>query len=146
MPLEKRAFFEALQHEVATELTGQFDEVTWQIAPEALVVSDAMPPFLASTFYFAAREAIRNAARHGRGDDAARTLNLEVGARCKNGLQIWIADDGVGVNAPSDNKGGSGSGLSLHAALLAVAGGNLAMEHPASGGTRVEMSLPVGTE
>ena len=144
LPLEKRAFFEALQHEVQSELAGQFDEVNWQITPEAERASDEMPPFLASTFYFAAREAIRNAARHGRGADVKRQLSLEVGARCQNGLQIWIADDGVGAaQTQSENKGGSGSGLSLHAALLAVAGGNLAIEHPPGGGTRVEMSLPV---
>lgn len=150
LPLEKRAFFEALQHEVANELAGQFDGVDWRITPAAHGASDAMPPFLASTFYFAAREAIRNAARHGRGGDAARPLNLEVGADCADGLQIWIADDGVGASVSAivgatqnGNSGGSGSGLSLHAALLAVAGGNLAIEHPASGGTRVEMRLPV---
>ena len=144
LPLEKRAFFEALQHEVANELSGQFDEVSWQIAPEAHFASDELPPFLASTLYFAAREAIRNAARHGRGADVARALNLTVGADCKDGLKIWIADDGVGATQiPVEHKGGSGSGLSLHAALLAVAGGTLSIDHPAGGGTRVEMSLPV---
>ena len=144
LPLEKRAFFEALQYEVETELSGQFDEVRWQIAPAAQSASDALPQFLASTFYFAAREAIRNAARHGRGDDAARPLNLEVGATGENDLKIWISDDGVGAaQTQAENSGGSGSGLSLHAALLAVAGGNLAIEHPSGGGTRVEMSLPI---
>ena len=147
LPLEKRAFFEALQHEVESELAGQFDQVNWQIAPDAQIASAALPPFLASTFYFAAREAIRNAARHGRGDDMGRRLNLEVGAHCEIDLKIWISDDGVGASVgaaqtQSDN-GGSGSGLSLHAALLAVAGGNLSIEHPSGGGTRVEMSLPV---
>ena len=144
LPLEKRAFFEALQHEIESELSGQFDNVSWQIAPAAEAASDELPQFLASTFYFAAREAIRNAARHGRGTDVTRKLNLEVGAHCENGLKIWIADDGVGAaQIQAENSGGSGSGLSLHAALLAVAGGNLAIEHPASGGTRVEMSLPI---
>ena len=148
LPLEKRAFFEALQHEVESEMAGQFDGVTWQIAPAAHIASDDLPPFLASTLYFAAREAIRNAARHGRSHVAARALHLEVGAACQDGLQIWIADDGVGANAnasstPTEDKGGSGSGLSLHAALLAVAGGTLSLDNPASGGTRVEMSLPL---
>ena len=144
LPLEKRAFFEALQHEVATELSGQFDEVTWQIAPAAEIASNELPPFLASTLYFAAREAIRNAARHGRGADVSRDLHLEVGADCANGLQIWIADNGVGAaQISADDKGGSGSGLSLHAALLAVAGGTLSIDHPVQGGTRVEMSLPL---
>ena len=143
LPLEKRAFFEALQHEVANELSGQFDSVSWNIAPEAERASEALPPFLASTFYFAAREAIRNAARHGRGRDAARALKLEIGATCDADLQICIADDGVGATQMQSETGGSGSGLSLHAALLAVAGGTLSIEHPAGGGTRVEMSLPV---
>ena len=150
LPLEKRAFFEALQHEIENEMAGQFDEVRWQIAPDAERASEQLPPFLASTFYFAAREAIRNAARHGRGDDTARRLNLEIGATYENALKISIADDGVGAaqsqsqSAPThETHGGSGSGLSLHAALLAVAGGNLSIEHPSDGGTRVEMSLPV---
>ena len=146
LPLEKRAFFEALQHEVAQELAGQFDGVNWRIAPAARAASDALPPFLASTLYFAAREAIRNAARHGRGDDTARPLNLEIGADCPNGLRIWIGDNGVGATPTAHEKGGSGSGLSLHAALLAVAGGTLSIEHPSMGGTRVEMALPIGLE
>ena len=146
LPLEKRAFFEALRHEIEAELAGQFDGVSWQIAPDAEAASEALPPFLASTLYFAAREAVRNAARHGRGGEAARALKLEIGAVCKGDLLIWISDDGVGASEMSGQGGGSGSGLSLHAALLAVAGGSLAIAYPGAGGTRVELQLPGGSD
>jgi DNA-binding Lrp family transcriptional regulator len=43
------------------------------------------------------REAIRNAARHARGDTSASPLHLLIGADYRDGLEIRIEDNGVGM-------------------------------------------------
>jgi len=48
----------------------------------------------------------------------------------------------VGSDGASADSSGSGSGLALHAAMLAIAGGFLRVENAANGGTRVILGLP----
>ena len=50
--------------------------------------------------FYAAREAIRNAARYGAQRRRARPLHLQVGVAWRDGLEITIEDDGVGMAAP----------------------------------------------
>jgi len=78
--------------------------------------------------FYAAREAIRNAARHGRDAEGERPLHLDVFATWREGLQISIEDNGVGVEAMRPTGGESGRGLALHGTMMAVVGGSLAME------------------
>ena len=54
----------------------------------------------------AAREAIRNAARHARAADGLRPLHLCVAVRCRDSLQIVVEDDGVGLTAGSADLAG----------------------------------------
>ncbi|MBW3636603.1 MAG: hypothetical protein KY445_09085, partial [Armatimonadetes bacterium] len=143
-PLSRREFWTALKHETEVEGAGNFDGVTWEIAPEAGHFTRQMPPLLADTLFFAAREAVRNAAKYGRGGDKARALSLHVRARCDDDFQLEICDDGAGLGAPSTADGaGSGSGLALHGTLIAIAGGQLTLENGAQGGTRVLLALPL---
>ncbi|MCI0478488.1 MAG: hypothetical protein L0Y55_19785, partial [Anaerolineales bacterium] len=60
----------ALQRVVDEEWRSAFDCVNWNIAPDAERVARALPALTAETLFYAAREAIRNAARYGRGDTA----------------------------------------------------------------------------
>jgi hypothetical protein len=89
-------------------------------------------------FEFAPQRAIRNAARYGCAEKSDRALNLRVEVKSKNGTVIVIEDDGVGVQTKQSEQG-SGQGLALHSAMLAVVGGTLAVEPRAEGGTRVTM-------
>ena len=91
--------------------------------------------------FYAAQEAIRNAARHGRGGDAQRRLSLAVIMRRNAGLQIVIDDDGVGRNGAQAN-GESGNGLRFHSAMLAIIGGTLSVEDRSGGGTQVVIEAP----
>lgn len=126
----------ALRH--AEELSAGFDEVHWQIEPRAAA---ARPPDVsAEVLYYAAREAIRNAARYGRGDDSARPLRLAIRATADRSLAIQIEDDGVGVGATG--RSGGGHGLALHSTLLAIVGGTLSVERLAHG-TRITIALPL---
>ncbi|HEX8466104.1 MAG TPA: ATP-binding protein [Abditibacterium sp.] len=143
-PLARRDFWTALQQEIETELSPSFDALSTEISPEARQFTLDLPPFLADTLFFAAREAARNAARYGRGAEVERPLSLRVCALIEAEFQLELSDDGVGIVAlGADSQGGSGSGLALHAALLAIAGGSLRFESGDEGGTRVVLTLPL---
>ena len=101
--------------------------------------SQLSPALLKKVVYAAAREAIRNAAKHGRGGDKARALHLYVNAEWREGLLLEIQDDGVGIVTSN----GSGQGLQLHSTMMAVIGGSLNLAREGDK-TRVVLSLPPG--
>jgi signal transduction histidine kinase len=138
----------ALQRIPADELPGSFDKVTWQIDPQAEQRAGALPALAAEVIYYAAREAMRNAARHAR--SGSRPLELTVCVGWRNGLEIRIEDNGVGVPpkgaspAGGATSSGGGQGLALHSTLMAVINGSLALESVAGEGTRVVLWVGEG--
>ena len=102
--------------------------MTWQVEPEAEKRAAALPGLSAEVGFGAAREAVRNAARHGRAGAAGRPLHLLVEVLWRDGLRLAVEDDGVGVAAARDVAGSGGQGLALHGTLLALVGGTLAVE------------------
>jgi signal transduction histidine kinase len=100
-----------------------------------------LPLFASEVMFYAAQEAIRNAARHGRGSNAQRQLHLDVAVRQNAGVQIVIGDDGVG-RAANQANGEPGSGLRFHSTMLAVIGGTLSVEDRSGGGTLVTIEMP----
>ena len=134
----------ALQKMVDAEWRNDFDEITWDVATEVEMQSRAISSLAADAVFHATREAIRNAARYGRGGDAKRVLRLQVQIVWARGLQIVIDDDGVGLRKANLSEQGSGHGLALHSAMLAVMGGTLSVEPRAIEGTRVSIVLPIG--
>jgi signal transduction histidine kinase len=159
--VERLGVISALRQVVDEELSGAFDGVTWRVEPDAEREAKTIPALTAEVLFYAAREAIRNAARYGRGGDAARPLHLQVGVTwCdplalrqaqasagsgQAGLEIWIEDDGVGLTAEGDANENSGHGLALHGTMMAVVGGALAVESVPDTYTRVSLMLPHGT-
>lgn len=137
----------ALRRTVDDELGQAFDAVTWEVEPEAERKAQSLPPVAAEVLFYAAREAIRNAARHGRDSKAneSRPLHLRVAAQWQDGLKISIEDDGVGLEAADQSKEGGGHGLALHSTLLAVVGGTLTVESRVGAYTRISLALPQGT-
>jgi signal transduction histidine kinase len=157
----------ALKKAVDEELAEAFDEVTWQIDPEVARHASDIPPLAAEVIYYAAREAIRNSARYGRSNDPGRPLHLKIAVLWRNGLEILVEDDGVGLGSringlktreleigepangnghssgTNGSSGGSGQGLALHSTMMAVVGGSLSAESVPGEYTRVVMSLPV---
>lgn len=135
-----------LRPAVEGELGNTFDSVTWQIQPAAAQVAAQLPALTAEVLMFAAREAIRNAARYGRNGDAARPLNLCVAMRWHEGLEIMVEDDGVGLDGTArlaqTNPAGAGHGLALHGTMMAVLGGTLTTESVPAAYTRVSLTLP----
>ena len=147
----------ALRHLVVEEYQPQFDRIGWEATPEACQFMADLPALSAEVIYYAVREAVRNAARHGRGAEADMKLSLSVRAVLGNDLKISVEDDGVGLpeeRNPLKNMdiarepgnslaASSGQGLALHSTLLAVLGGKLEVDSLPGGSTTVTISLPV---
>jgi signal transduction histidine kinase len=139
----------ALRQLVDGELAGAFDAVTWEIDPRAEAKARLLPELEAEVAYYAAREALRNAARHARPVESGRELRLRISLRwCEGqphgGLELCIEDNGVGLAlaAPAGAYQGSGQGLALHSTLLAILGGELVLESVPEEFTRVSIRLP----
>jgi signal transduction histidine kinase len=128
----------ALHELVQGEFAHAFAAVTWQ--GETLPPLD---PLSAEVVLGAVREAVRNAALHGRGCQPERPLALTV-ALCVSDdeVVIRVQDNGVGLHPAVNSRQGSGNGLALHGTMLAVVGGALAVESLPSGGTMVTITVP----
>ncbi|MDP8923820.1 MAG: ATP-binding protein, partial [Chloroflexota bacterium] len=135
-------------HRTIDDLADGFDAVDWRIDPAAERAAAMLSPLVAEVLFGAAREAIRNAARHARAGDPSRPLHLTVAAVVRDGLELRIEDDGVGlrpVHANAAEPNGAtrgGQGLLLHSTLLATLGGALLTESAPGVYTRVILRVP----
>ena len=134
---------------VVDDLGGELDEVRWEIDPDGERAAGDLSPLAAEVVFGAAREVIRNAARHARPDDRSRQLSLSIAvAQAADDLLLRIEDDGIGLvdgaGAERDG-GGAGQGLILHGTLLTVLGGSLAVTGAPGRGTRVMLRVPTTT-
>ncbi len=136
--IEKYGLLDALRRAVDDEFAHSFDGVTWELEPRAASAARRLSALNGEVMYAAAREAIRNAAKHGRGKDTARALQLTVRAAYADGLLVEIWDDGVGVTSAAN---GGGRGVQLHSTLMAVIGGALTLERVGAK-TRAQLYLP----
>lgn len=132
-----------LQQLMEQEFGQMFDDVTWKIDPGAATATNALPLLQTEVVFYAVRETIRNAARHGRGGDSQRPLCLTVTIDATEELTVIVKDDGVGMdlNAPS---AGAGQGVALHSAMLAVIGGSLVVDSTPGVCTQAVIKAPLG--
>jgi signal transduction histidine kinase len=130
----------ALRQAVDEELAGAFDALNWYIEPGVEQKTRRIPSLTAEVLFYAAREAVRNAARHGRDETAARPLRLDVALNWREGLYILVEDNGAGIGTGATSEG---QGLALHSTMMAVVGGSLALESVPGVYTRVSLTLPV---
>jgi signal transduction histidine kinase len=133
-------FVAEVRRMVDSEFAHEFTSVRW--------AGDASSPplegLVAEVGFYAVREAVRNAAVHGRGKQDQRPLGLTIMVACAERLRVAVQDDGVGWAADS-NAGAKQGGLLLHQTLLAAVGGNLTAESTPGSGTRVTIELPLQT-
>lgn len=134
-------FITAFKRVVENEFSTVFDAVRWEISPEAQVAAQSLPTLTAEVVFYAAREAVRNAAKHGRGGKAERPLTLTVTMQHTDWLSITLTDDGVGLG--NSETSGSGQGLALHSTMMAVVGGEVVVDTAANQFTRVTLNVPV---
>jgi signal transduction histidine kinase len=135
----------SLRRIVDSEMPEAFEEIQWNIDPAAAAAAHALPAFSIEVLYFAARELIRNAAQHARGEYSERRLTLALGCRLRtNMLELTVEDDGAGFQtAASSVTGQSGHGLTLHGTMMAVIGGELLLQAQSGGGTHATLRLPL---
>lgn len=135
--VSRLGLFGALRETVTGELRGYFTSVSWDIPSEVEERAWGIQPLAAEVAFFAAREVMRNAAKHA---NAAGGLVLHISAGWIKGLEIVIEDNGAG---PIETKSASsGQGLVLHSTMMAVIGGSLALESAPGLPTRVILCLP----
>lgn len=139
--LERVGLLGALRQVAEGELAGAFEQVVWEAPAEVEIAAHRLPAFVQETAFYAGREALRNAARYGRGHSAARALTLRVRASSNPHLVIVIEDNGVGLTI-NEQPRGTGQGLALHSTLMAVLGGSLAVETQPGQYTRLTLTLP----
>jgi signal transduction histidine kinase len=145
--ISRLGLVETLKQTMEREFKNDFDLVEWQIADHADQKSLSLPPIHGEVFFYAAREAIRNAARHGRGLDQKHPLQLILRVSWEKDLQMVIEDNGVGIQKTlpvekAPDQPNSGRGLALHSTLMAVIGGSLTLESSPGLFTRVTLFLP----
>jgi len=138
--IARRGFVPTLRRTIEDEFGRNFDEIIWQIDENSARVMDALNSQAQEAMYYAARELVRNAAKHAfpESSDSPRRLAVRVWTDARAVL-LSVEDNGVGVGA----AGESGHGLGLHGALMAVAGGELALESISGRYTRGILRMPV---
>ncbi len=155
--LERLGLSHALRH--AAEREGGFDRLLWKSNTEADRAAQRLPALALETVFYAAREMIRNAARHGRRGNREPelrfTMSLIEHTDRAPALELIIEDNGPGLAADKGDgretgagadarNGGAGQGLSLHGALLAVAGGSLSFDSVPGRSSRARITISVG--
>jgi signal transduction histidine kinase len=139
--LVKRGLFAALRRLLESELAGSFASVAWEIEPGAEESARSLPLLTQEVIYYAAREALRNAARHARPSDAAQPLRLVVSAHTGDGLEICVQDNGPGLPSAGTAWLDSGHGLALHTTMMALVGGSLSIDSLAGFGAKVILKI-----
>jgi len=130
----------ALRKMVEVEFAQAFDALDWRCEDGVVAAAARMRPLAAETLYYAAREAVRNAAKHARRADRGEGLRLAITAQVRDDqLHITIEDNGPGLTASP----GAGQGLALHSTMIAIVGGSLALESTPGQMTRVRLTAPV---
>jgi two-component sensor histidine kinase len=144
--LEHDGLMNAIHSMLEEDFRHAFDEVEWDVSEEtAQCIDEVTPPAIAELIFAAVQEALRNAARHARGSDIHRRLRLALKASCdyaSSGLEVIVADDGVGILSANSSTSGTGGGLLTHSALLTVAGGSLTLKSAPNEGVTVRIQLP----
>jgi signal transduction histidine kinase len=170
--VRRLGFAGALRRLIEVEMGGAFDEVAWEIQPEGGGKFDEIPSLVTEVVFFAAREVVRNAARHGRQEGSQTPFCLAIDLRYQNGLWIKVEDNGAGFanetptlfsergsfdlvrehkdpgatvvpsNRTSPIDIRGGHGLALHRTMMAVIGGTLAVESAPGKYTRVTLEVP----
>jgi signal transduction histidine kinase len=134
----------ALRKVVETEFAPAFAEVIWSGEQEVGEAEASLSPVTAETVYFAAREAVRNAAKHARTGGGGEAPRLQISARVAGGqFQLIIEDNGTGLGSEPLRQPGTGQGLALHSTLMAIVGGSLSLDTIPGQMTRVQISVPL---
>lgn len=128
---------------LAAALKWYVDEECAKAGIEPHMAIDArlgrLPPEVEIASFRLAQEAVDNAVRHSR----ATHLDLTV-ERTTPGLHMTVSDDGVGIRDVGAAKRMS-RGLAAMRQRVRSLGGELEVHSPSGTGTRIEISIPLGS-
>lgn len=127
----------ALKDMLLSEFADEFETVSWQVHDEP----PHLDPLSEEVIFYAVREAVRNAALHGRGNEPERKLNLTITVCCDDRLTVSVRDDGVGLLGHQTIANDQG-GLALHSTMVAIVGGHLTVDSVPEGGTQATITVP----
>lgn len=130
----------ALRQALAHEFQNSFDSVSWQVPQAVMDSSRTLAPAVGEVLFYAAREALRNAARHGQAGGRPLQVTIEA-SEARGQLALQIEDNGVGLPAATAEER-EGHGLALHSTMMAVVGGTLELDSAPGQYTRVRLVLP----
>jgi signal transduction histidine kinase len=131
----------ALHKSVTVEFAEFFDQVIWETPEKITQQLEQLSPMILEVVYFAAREAIRNSARHGHVSDTLPILKILTHQRDQE-WEIVIEDNCLNDRRDKPKESGSGQGLALHSTLMTVIGGELSFEQIPGEVTRVVLRIP----
>jgi signal transduction histidine kinase len=149
--IARLGLFGALRRVVEIEFGQAFASVEWSCQEGVEKRAGALSPVVAETVYFAARELVRNAARHARPAQGPEDLRLKITARVDGeSLSLVVEDNGAdpvgsppGANGWTAETAGTEHGLALHGTMMAIVGGSLALEKCPDQKTRAQLTIPV---
>jgi signal transduction histidine kinase len=135
----------ALEEVVQQEFRASFGQVDIKITEQARRRTVELPSMTAEVLYYAAREAVRNAATHAGAHSKAGDpkVDLSISADGLDGFSITVQDNGCGIEHEVSQSTEDGHGLALHSTLMAVVGGSLSVESVPGSFTRVALHLPL---
>jgi signal transduction histidine kinase len=102
------------------------------VAVEVDMPGGRLPPAVETAAYFVVAEGLANVSKYSRARHAWVTVASENGS-----ARVEVRDDGIGGAQPTE-----GSGLQGLADRVGALGGQLRVESPAGGGTRITAELP----
>lgn len=105
--IARLGFIPALRRTIEGEFTRSFDDIVWQIDDEASRALDHLNPQAQEALYYAARELVRNAAKHAFPEANFSPRQMTVRAWLdEQTLQLSVEDNGVGASASGvDGRG-----------------------------------------
>lgn len=139
----------AIRQMVEVDFQNHFRSANLIVSEETEQKAREVPLLAAEVLFYATREAIRNAADHGRDESSDQPVSLDIAVSWQEGLNIMVTDDGVGLEGsikgsidqlPSMSKG---HGLALHSTMMAVVGGSLVIESTPGKSTSITLDLPI---
>jgi signal transduction histidine kinase len=134
---------EALKVSIENDYHSYFNRIDWHVDEQVSDNSKSFTPYVSNVLYHATREAVRNAAHHGRQAESDQLLNLIICMTWQNGLTIKVEDNGLGFNLTTINDSYDGHGLAIHSTLMAVIGGSLSVDSIPGKNTSVILQVPV---
>jgi signal transduction histidine kinase len=120
---------------------GQYRRRTGiEVQFDCIDCEERMPPYIESTLFRIAQEALTNIAKHA----AAKKVQVEV-MRKPQRMHLTVTDDGKGFN-PASPGDVSGLGLINMREMTEFCAGQFQLHSQTAGGTRIEVTIPVQME